>query len=223
MLLLTSVADKIQLITSAAGAVDAQVSWVDKDGTTITPGRTNSAIVTAATTDVSGSPAASQQRNVQTLLARNIHATDPNTVTVRHTDGATPVQLFKVELLAGESLQYVDGDGFSVFDRWGSRKSTASMGDYDSGYVVLSDTEAQLTDNPTKVAAIMLVNLTNQVQRVTVKDDAASPNAYLKTFKLEPAETKVIPFYGMMFESGIRWFASTAASVGGQVIGFQNV
>lgn len=223
MLLLTDVADEIQLETSSAADVNVQVSWVDKDGLTITPGRTNTAIAAATTTDISGSPAPTQQRNVQTILARNIHATDPNTVAVIHTDGTTPVEMFKVELLAGESLQYVDGDGFSVFDRWGSRKSARDSLDFDSGYTAIPAADTPVTGAPTKVTAILLVNLTTQIQKVTVKDAAGAPNSYLKDFKLQASETRTLPFYGMLFEGGISWSAETVSTVAGQVIGSQHV
>jgi len=223
MLLLVSVSDKIQLVTSAAGVINSHVSWVDKDGVTITPGNKNKEILTAATTDISGSPVATQQRNVQTILARNAHATDPNTLTVSHTDGATPAELFKVELLAGESLQYVDGDGFSVFDRWGSRKSARDSLDYDSGYLAIPVADTDVTSVPTKVTAIALVNLTAQVQKITIKDKAGAPHSYCKDFKLLANETRVQPFYGMLFEGGISWSAETVSTVAGHIVGSQHV
>jgi hypothetical protein len=130
MILLTGTSDLVQLVTGSAGSIDVHASWVDNNAGTITPGRTNTAITTAATTTVVGSPAASTQRNLQTLNIRNKHATSSNLVTVQHTDGATAVQLFAYTLLAGEELSFMDGVGFRVIDASGSTKTVAATGRY---------------------------------------------------------------------------------------------
>ncbi len=126
MLLLTSPSDKIQVITGSAVPVDVQASWIDNASGTITPGRTNTAIVTAMTTDVVAAPGASTQRNVRQITARNKHATDSVTVTVRHTDGTTTVELIKTTLRAGELVQYVDESGFSVLTADGELKQAST-------------------------------------------------------------------------------------------------
>lgn len=129
MLLLTSTSDKIQLVTSAAGDVDVHATWVDNASGTITPGRTNTvAIATATTTDVVGSPAASTQRNVQSLLVRNAHASVTNTVTVRHTDGTNAADIFSTALGPGEVLQFLDGVGFQVLTGSGAVKTSQNQG-----------------------------------------------------------------------------------------------
>jgi hypothetical protein len=90
MLLLSSTSDKLQIIliiTSQAASIDVHASWVDNASNNITPGRTNSVITTATTTDVMAAPAAGVQRNCKALLVRNKHATCD--VTVHHTDGTT--------------------------------------------------------------------------------------------------------------------------------------
>lgn len=117
MLLLTSTSDIIQVVTGSAVTIDVHASWVDKvSATAVTPGRTNTAITTAATTVVVAAPAASEQRNIQTLLIKNKHATASSAVTVQHYDGTTTVALVKYTLAAGQTLQYIDGHGFVVID-----------------------------------------------------------------------------------------------------------
>lgn len=123
MILLTSTSDLLQVITGSAGNIDVHASWMDNASGTITPGRTNSAIDTAATTDIVASPASSTQRNVKTLNIRNAHASNSNTVTVQHTDGTTVVELFKVALSTGEAITYVDGVGWGIYDADGSHKA----------------------------------------------------------------------------------------------------
>lgn len=128
MILLTSTADVLQLVTSTAAAVEVHASWVDEDGTVITPGRQNTAISAAATTIVVPSPAASTRRNVQTLLVRNVDAALSVIATARHTDGATPARPYAATLAPGELLQFVDGDGWAAFDAQGRRKTSTSSG-----------------------------------------------------------------------------------------------
>jgi hypothetical protein len=129
VLLLTSTSDKIQVITSAVGDVEVHATWVDNASGTITPGRTNTpSITTAATTDVVASPAASTQRNVQSLVIRNAHASVSNTVTVRHTDGTTTVDVFRTTLAPDEVIQFLDGVGFQVLASTGALKTSQNQG-----------------------------------------------------------------------------------------------
>lgn len=129
MLLLTSTSDKIQIITSAAGAIQCHATYVDNTSGTIGPKRTNTAsITTIATTDIVASPAASTERNLQTLICRNSHASVSNDVTIRHTDGTTTVDMFKVTLGPSEVLQFIDGVGFSVYASTGAVKTSQNQG-----------------------------------------------------------------------------------------------
>jgi microcystin-dependent protein len=116
MLLLTSPADRLQIITSAAAIINVHTSWVDTDtgAGTITPGRTNTAVSAAATTNIAGGgPAAGVQRNVKTANIRNADATLPCDITVQHTDGTVAVQLYKRTLSPGDMLEYSDQAGFA--------------------------------------------------------------------------------------------------------------
>lgn len=105
MLLLTSTSDIIRLVTGSAADVDAHVSYVDINGTTVTPGRLNTPpITTATTTTIATAPAASTQRNVKALYIHNASATVSTTVTVQHFDGTTSVDLVNCVLLPDEHL-----------------------------------------------------------------------------------------------------------------------
>jgi hypothetical protein len=125
VLLLGGTSDLLRVVTGQAVNVAVHASYVDNNTSTgaITPGRTNTAISTATTTTVTGSPAASTIRNVKTLHVRNTHASSAVDVTVNHTDGTTSVDLYKVTLAAGESLAYIEGVGFRVFDVTGLPKT----------------------------------------------------------------------------------------------------
>jgi len=105
MLLLTSASDLVRVITGSASDIEVHASWVDNLSGAITPGRTNTAsITTATTTTVVASPASSTQRNVKLLSVRNNHASVATLVTVDHTDGTNAETLIKVLLLPGETL-----------------------------------------------------------------------------------------------------------------------
>lgn len=112
MLLLTSTSDKIQVISAQAVTLDVHSSFVDYASGTVTPGRTNAAISTATTTDIIAAPAGSTQRNAKTINVRNKHATLSCDVTVQHTDGTTVVELVKMTLSPGDTLEYIEGVGW---------------------------------------------------------------------------------------------------------------
>ena len=112
MLILATTTDKFQLITDAAVTVDVHASFMDLSGTTATPGKQNTAITTAATTDIVSAPGASTYRNLKTLTVRNKHATSSVIVTFQFNQNGTVFEIHKVQLLAGEMLEYIEGVGF---------------------------------------------------------------------------------------------------------------
>jgi hypothetical protein len=140
MLLLTSTSDKVQAITSGTANIDVHADWVDNASGVVTPGRTNTAISSATTTDVVAAPASSTQRNVKNMTFRNKHASSSQTLTVQHTDGTTVVELIKITLLAGEILVWNDGAGFRVYDAAGGAKTAGRTGRYIKTTVLTSGT-----------------------------------------------------------------------------------
>jgi hypothetical protein len=122
MILLTTASDKLQAVTAQARLIDVHATWIDNAAGVATPGRANSAITTAATTDIVASPAAGKQRNVKTvyLFNRDSAAAD---ITVQHTDGTLVAQLHKVTLPPGATLQYEDEHGFII----GGMQSTTTV------------------------------------------------------------------------------------------------
>ena len=126
MLLLTSATDVIQIVTGSATALDVHASWVDNVSGTITQGRTNTEITTATTTTVVAGPA-SGQRNVQTMLVSNLSAS-AGQVTINYFDGTATVTLFSLSLLAGYTVQFAAGSGFTVFTSAGVILSAGATG-----------------------------------------------------------------------------------------------
>src|SRR5690348_4200285 len=99
MMNLSGTTDKLSLITSGTADIVVHASWVDNLSNTMTPGKTNTAaITTATTTDIVASPASSTVRNVKFLSIRNKHASGSNTVTVQIDVSGTLFELMKLTL-----------------------------------------------------------------------------------------------------------------------------
>jgi hypothetical protein len=128
MLLLTGANDLLRVITSAAVATDVHASYVTTDGSTTTPGRTNTPISTATTTTVVGSPGSATHTTVKTLCVRNRHASTAQDVTIVHTDGTNAMELVKATLAAGDALHYDEHNGFTVRDNYGRVKTKSEFG-----------------------------------------------------------------------------------------------
>ncbi len=120
MLLLVSTSDLIQVVTGSALNCDVHASYMDFNGSTVTPGRLNTQISTATTTTVVGSPGSGVQRNVKTLTIRNVDTANAQTITVQHFDGSITLTLVKVALQPKETLLYVDKFGFIILDNGGN-------------------------------------------------------------------------------------------------------
>lgn len=118
MLLLASTSDLLRVVTSAASAVDVQANYADLLSGTVTPGRTNTAITTATTTTIVGSPGASTYRTVKQLSIRN-KGGSTQIVTVLHSDGTTICEVIEATLGPDCSLQYHEAAGWWVTDTQG--------------------------------------------------------------------------------------------------------
>lgn len=112
MLILALTTDKISLISGSAATLDAHVSYMDYNGTTVTPGKQNTAISLATTTDILGVPGASTQRNAKTINVRNKSTTLSCDVTIQFNANGTLFELHKVTLNTGDCLQYIEGIGW---------------------------------------------------------------------------------------------------------------
>lgn len=113
-MLITTGTERLELVTSAAATLDVHATYIDTSGVTITPGRNNAAIATAATTLVVPTPPANTQRNIKTLHCRNKGASTSD-VMVQINDGTTLLPIYNVPALKpGEMLQLVDLGGLAV-------------------------------------------------------------------------------------------------------------
>lgn len=131
MINLASTSDLIRVVSSHAAQLEVHASWVDLNGTTVTPGRTNTPhITTATTTTVVGSPAASTVRNVKHLNITNDHASQSCIVTVEHYDGTTAIELMAFTLLPGENMIFNAEGRWAHRDSQGAEYPPAGLGSY---------------------------------------------------------------------------------------------
>lgn len=136
MLLLKST-DIIRIVTGAAADIDAYVSYIDLNGSTTTPDRqVTPAIVTATTTTICSSPAASTTRNVKYLNITNNSISVSTTVDVEFFDGTNPTELRSVTLLPGENLALDDvGEWHHLDNQNGEYTYAGNKNDaYSKGY-----------------------------------------------------------------------------------------
>lgn len=176
MLILASVSDKVQLITSDAVDVDVQASWADWNSSAATPGRQNTAITTATTTDIVDSPAASTQRNVKSLAIYN-RGGSVVTVTVQFYDGTDAFRMFKATLAAGDALQYAEDRGFfvessgsqtlaEVYEAGTSQTSSTIVLDSTRGGIIIRDAATPIA------APLLLVEASGGQDYLSVEPDA---------------------------------------------------
>ncbi len=131
MLLLTSTSDLVTITTaSAVATIEVHASYVDINGATITPLRTNTRITTATTTTVVSSPAASTQRNVKGLYITNNSVGTSCNIAVSHTDGTNNIELMQFILLPGENMGYREDGSWVHRDRAGAEYPAAGLGAY---------------------------------------------------------------------------------------------
>ena len=130
MIILSSTSDVIRIVTSHSALVEVHASYVDLNGTTVTPGRTNTIINTAATTTVVAAPGASTVRNLKHLNVTNDHASQSCIVTVEHSDGTTIIELMSFTLLPGENMIFNEEGRWAHRDAQGAEYPPAGLGAY---------------------------------------------------------------------------------------------
>lgn len=108
----------IEIVTGQACTLDAHASWSDKNQSTGATAEDcdSLAITTATTTALFSTPTSGLVRKLKWLSLCNKHATTSVDVTVQIDEGGTNMVLAKTTLAAGQTLQYIEGVGFFVFE-----------------------------------------------------------------------------------------------------------
>lgn len=127
MILLTSINDTLALVTASACSIDYTASYADITTTTFAPGAGQGAVTTGATTTIVAAPAASTQRQIKLVTVRNKDTANSQTLYLAKVVSGTAYRMTPdIVLAAGETLQYLDGQGFSVLDPFARSKQASS-------------------------------------------------------------------------------------------------
>lgn len=132
MLNLVTTTDKLRLVSGQAATLDVHASYVDLASGIGTPGKKNTAISTATTTDIVAAPASSTSRNVKSINIRNKDASASCDVTVTFDENGTVYELHKVTLRPGELLIYVEGLGWNYIPLITAKIRTVKLGSDDA-------------------------------------------------------------------------------------------
>jgi len=153
--------DKISVITSSVADIVAHASFVDyvQSPESATPGKQNTAISSATTTDIVAAPAASTFRNLKFLSLRNKHASTSNTVTVQFNANGTLYELFKCTLLPGEELVCHEGVWFHFDANGGVYGATVALADPRVTTKVLLAAHSNSTTTGTEVTDLEAANV----------------------------------------------------------------
>ena len=131
MLLLNSVSDLVRLVTgTATSTIEIHTSYIDVNGSTITPGRANTIVTAATTTTIVGSPSSGTTRNVKAIYVTNNSLGTSCNVSVEHTDGTNVIELMQFILLPGENMGYREDGSWVHRDQNGAEYPPAGLGNY---------------------------------------------------------------------------------------------
>lgn len=123
MIILDSTSQSLTLVTTAPATtqVDWDVSYVDVTTTTYTPTGTNGVGTGSSPVTIVPAPSSSHQIQIKKITVYNADSANI-TITIQKLVTATNYVLCKVTIAPNETLQYVDGYGFSAIDNESSRK-----------------------------------------------------------------------------------------------------
>jgi len=125
-------------------------SYIDTTGTATTPTEADGASNNTTAVTLVGSPASSTQRLVKNIVIQNAD-TAAATVTVIYNNNSTLRNIIVVALAVGDQLIYEDNYGWSVIDKNGNLKTSASA----SGAVSsVSNSDGTISISPTTGAVV---------------------------------------------------------------------
>jgi hypothetical protein len=179
MILLKATTESLTITTSTAATVDYSVSYADITSTTFLPSTNEGTIAAASTVTLLLAPAASTQRQVKLISITN-HDVINTTVAIKKLISATNYALTPVAtLLAGETMQYVDGQGWVYYASNGSVKGTTLNAAGGDKYIQFNDGGTALGADPglTYDKVSDTLSLTTAASSIDIVGGTASPSA----------------------------------------------
>ncbi|TAL14765.1 hypothetical protein EPN95_01815 [Patescibacteria group bacterium] len=123
MIILKATSESLQITTTTAAGLDFSVSYADITTTAFTPSSNEGKISSATTTSITAAPAASTQRQIKLITISNRDATLSDAIVIQKLITATSYNLTPtITLLPGETIQYMDGQGWTYYSATGAVK-----------------------------------------------------------------------------------------------------
>jgi len=124
---LETTSEILELLTTTTADIDYEINLVDiVTATGGTPVALEGKITSATTSTIVAAPAASTFRMIKSIYLKNIHASTSNIVTFKKDISATEYQLTgAITLQAGESVVYIDGQGWIRYSSGGVKQETS--------------------------------------------------------------------------------------------------
>lgn len=113
-MILATITSVLRVVTDSVADLHIATDYADMTSTTFTPNAGNVIVNTVTTTNIVGSPPASTQRQIKSVLIANRHATLSNNVIVELFDGTNSATVYSYTLGAGQIIQYKSDSGWSV-------------------------------------------------------------------------------------------------------------
>lgn len=184
MILLKATTETLEIMTSSIADIDYSISYADITTTTFLPSTAEGKIVAITTVTALSAPAASTQRQIKLITISNRHASTANTVLVKKDISGVEYYLTPVsKLLAGETMQYIDGQGWKFYTSTGALKidGTVAAGSntslqYNSNGILTGDTGLTY-DNSSHVLGLDATNSSMQISICSNTDNPVLPPA----------------------------------------------
>jgi len=230
MIILKATTESLQIITTTTADIDFSVSYVDITTTSMSPSTNEGKVTTATTTAIVVAPASSTQRQVKLVTISNRHASAANTIVVQKLISSTAYNMTPTAtLLAGETMQYMDGSGWMYYSATGALKGSQTAAgsttqiQYNNAGVLAGD--ANLTwDTTNSVLSIGGSNAQLQLTGVATTPTAPTGATTLQIFAQTIAGKTVLmkqDHYGddeavqsaLWQNNVVTWTPSTAAGI----------
>lgn len=131
MILLTQITDFLQLQTAGIQSTDWTCSYVDINTTadTFTPGSAEGNTNIGTTVTIAAAPGANTQRQIKYISVVNKDPINSQSIIIDKNSSSTPYNITgQITLQPGETVQYVDGAGFTVYTVLGQIKTAGLVG-----------------------------------------------------------------------------------------------
>lgn len=229
MILLKATTETLEIATSTTADIDYSISFADITTTTFNPSTAEGKITTATSTVILAAPAASTQRQVKLITITNRHASASNTVLVKKDISAVEYNLTAaITLLAGETLQYIDSQGWVRYAANGSIKGDLTAGG--STTQVQLNVDGTLSGDPdltfdTSTKELGLTGANTSLLIQSISNEPTPPNPGLLRIYTKEVAGRLLPkwvgpagidtpFQPALFSNNVVTWTNTSATAG---------